>query len=152
MEGMIHLLDTDMVIYMIRGLKPSRRQAGRQRAQELVDRCKQAQAAGDAIGLSAITVSELEFGARQSDGYEDEIAAVQKVLTPFEIYDYDTVFCPPHYGRIRHELETKGITIGSMDLLIAAHALALDATLVSNNLAHFSRIEGLKTANWLAAH
>jgi tRNA(fMet)-specific endonuclease VapC len=40
------------------------------------------------------------------------------------------------------------VTIGSMDLLIAAHALALDATLVSNNLAHFSRVTGLKTANW----
>ncbi len=52
-------------------------------------------------------------------------------------------------GRIRHELETKGVTIGSMDLVIAAHALALDATLISNNLAHFSRIGNLMTANWL---
>ena len=61
----------------------------------------------------------------------------------------DAIVCPSHYGRIRHELETEGVTIGSMDLLIAAHALALDATLVSNNLAHFSRVRGLKTVNWL---
>src|SRR6266851_7448898 len=94
------------------------------------------EAAGDSVGLSAVTVSELEFGARNSRQYESEIAAVRKVLTPFDVYDYDSVTCPAHYGRIRHELETKGVTIGSMDLLIAAHALALDATLVSNNVAH----------------
>ncbi len=148
---MIHLLDTDMLIYLIRGLKSSRRPAQRQRAQELVHRCRRLQSAGDAVGLSAVTISELEFGARASGQYDSEMAAVRKVLTPFEIYDYDAVSCPPHYGRIRHELENKGATIGSMDLLIAAHALALDATLVSNNVAHFSRVKGLKTVNWLVA-
>ena len=72
------------------------------------------------------------------------------MLTPFEIYDYDAVLCPLHYGRIRHALEANGGTIGAMDLLIAAHALALDATLVSNNLTHFARVPGLKVANWLS--
>jgi tRNA(fMet)-specific endonuclease VapC len=146
---MIHLLDTDLLIFMIRGLKSSRRPAARQRAHELVRRCRQLQSAGDTVGLSAVTISELEFGARHSGQYESEMGAVRKVLTPFDIYDYDSVLCPPHYGRIRHELENQGATIGSMDLLIAAHALALDATLVSNNVAHFSRVKGLKTANWL---
>ncbi len=101
------------------------------------------------MGLSALTVSELEFGARNSSNYDPEISAVHKVLTPFEIYEYDGLTCPPHYGRIRRDLESNGLDIGSMDLLIAAHAFALDATLVSNNLAHFSRIADLKTANWL---
>ena len=146
---MIILLDTDMLIFMVRGLKSARRPAQRQRAQDLVERCRQTQTAGDSVGLSAVTVSELEFGARNSDQYETEIAAVRKLLVPFDIYDYDSVSCPSHYGRIRHELETQGVTIGSMDLLIAAHALALDATLVSNNLAHFSRVVGLRTSNWL---
>ncbi|HUY32921.1 MAG TPA: type II toxin-antitoxin system VapC family toxin [Pirellulales bacterium] len=146
---MIHLLDTDMLIFMIRGLKPGRRAAQRQRADELVERCRRAQAENDSVGLSAITVSELEFGARNSDRYEVEITAVHKVLSPFTIYDYDSVSCPRHYGRIRNELETQGVAIGSMDLLIAAHALALSATIVSNNLAHFSRVAGLQTANWL---
>ena len=82
-------------------------------------------------------------------GGEAEMAAVRQALTPFDFYDYDSIVCPPHYGRIRQELEARGVTIGSMDLLIAAHALGLDATLVSNNLAHFSRVAGLKTANWL---
>ena len=146
---MIHLLDTDILIFIARGLKSTRRPAQRQRAQELVEHCRQVQSTGDAVGLSAVTISELEFGARCSGQYQTEIMAVHKVVTPFEIYDYDSVSCPPHYGRVRQELETKGVTVGSMDLLIAAHALALDATLVSNNLAHFSRVAGLKTANWL---
>ena len=100
--------------------------------------------------MSAITVSELEYGARHSGDYDSEIAAVQKILAPFDVYDYDGVACPMHYGRIRQELETQGATIGSMDLLIAAHVIALEATLVSNNVAHFSRVRGLKIVNWLA--
>ncbi len=146
---MTYLLDTDMLIFMIRGLKSGKRPAQRQRAQQVIDRCREAQAAGDAVALSALTVSELEFGARLSADYEAEMAAVRKALTPFDLHDYDAIACPSHYGRIRHELETEGVTIGSLDLLIAAHALALDATLVSNNLAHFSRVRGLKTVNWL---
>jgi tRNA(fMet)-specific endonuclease VapC len=146
---MIHLLDTDLLIYMIRGLKSARRPSQRQRALALAERCRSIQTAGDSVGLSAVTVSELEFGARNSGQDDTEIAAVRKVLLPFDIYDYDSVSCPAHYGQIRHELETKGVAIGSMDLLIAAHAIALDATLVSNNLAHFSRVTGLRTANWL---
>jgi len=146
---MIFLLDTDTVIYIARGLKPKRRPAQRSRALELVDHCRQMQATGHKVGLSALTISELEFGACNSGQYEAEMTALRKLLTPFSIYDYDSVSCPAHYGRIRHELETRGVVIGSMDLLIAAHALALDATLVSNNLAHFSRVTGLQTANWV---
>ena len=145
---MIYLLDTDILIFMVRGLKPGRRQGQRQRAWELVERCRQAQAAGDTVGLSAVTISELEFGAQNSTDYETEIAAVHKVLVPFDLFDYSAVLCAPQYGRIRHHLDRKGQTFGSMDLLIAAHALALDATLVTNNLAHFSRVPGLKTVNW----
>jgi tRNA(fMet)-specific endonuclease VapC len=73
---------------------------------------------------------------------------VRKLLTPFEILDYDGVTCPPHYGRVRHELEEAGRPIGAMDLMIAAHALALGATLVTNNLGHFRRITGLKVTQW----
>jgi tRNA(fMet)-specific endonuclease VapC len=100
------------------------------------------------VGLSAVTVSELELGARASGQYDPEIQAVRKLLTPFDIYDYDCVACPHYYGRIRHELETRGATIGAIDLLIAAHSLALAATLVSNYMAHFARVTGLTAVNW----
>ena len=146
---MIYLLDTDMLIYMVRGLKSVKQPKNQLRAQALVERCRKTQAAGDSVGLSAVTVSEMEFGARASGRYDAERQAVRKLLIPFEIYDYDGVSCPHHYGRIRHELETRGAGIGAMDLLIAAHSLALGATLVSNNLAHFSRVKGLTAVNWL---
>jgi len=133
---------------MVRGLKTTKRPA-RQRAEHLAKKCQQVWSEGDTIGLSAITVSEMEFGARRSGDYEAELMAYKKVESPFAVYDYDVTNCPSHYGRIRHELESKGLTIGALDMLIAAHALALGATIVSNNAAHFSRVSGLKTVNWL---
>jgi len=146
----IYLLDTDTLIFTIRGLKSTRRPAHSRRAQGVVARCRETGSGGDSVGVSAVTVSELEFGARKGGRYETEMGAVRKLLAPFEIYDYDSISCPPYYGRIRYELEAKGVPIGSMDLLIAAHALALDAILVSNSLAHFSRVPDLKTANWIS--
>jgi tRNA(fMet)-specific endonuclease VapC len=147
---MTYLLDTDTLIFLIRGLKTPRSIHHRQ-ATSLVERCRKAQADGHSVGLSAVTVSELEFGARHGDRYEDEISAVRKILAPFDIHDYDALASPVHCGRIRHELDSAGQTIGSMDLLIAAHALALDATLVTNNEAHFNRVSNLKVVNWLKA-
>ncbi len=70
------------------------------------------------VGLSAVTVSELEFGAYKSGGHNTEIVAVRRILTRFEVFDYDGATCPSHYGRVRHELERAGQTIGgAMDLL-----------------------------------
>jgi tRNA(fMet)-specific endonuclease VapC len=145
---MIYLLDTDMLIYMIRGHKTSARRQVRERARHLVERCRQAQDEGHAVGVSAITVSELDFGARKSGRYEKESAAIAKILAPLETYDYDAVDCAAPYGYIRHTLEEAGQAIGAMDLLIGAHALSLDATLVTNNLTHFRRVPGLKFTNW----
>jgi tRNA(fMet)-specific endonuclease VapC len=145
----LFLLDNDTVIFMLRGLKaPPRQRARRDKALAIVARCRAAQAHGDIVGLSAITVSELEFGASKGGDYDTEIAAVRKLLTPFEVFDYDGIGCPPHYGRVRRELEQAGHPIGAMDLLIAAHALALGATLVTNNLGHFRRISGLAVTQW----
>jgi tRNA(fMet)-specific endonuclease VapC len=137
---------------MIRGLKKVAQEPPQpetyQHALRLVERCRQAQREAHSVGLSAISVSELEFGARKSGRYEAEMEAVRKILMPFDIYDYDGVSCAYHYGNVRHQLESKGQPIGAMDLFIAAHALSLDATLVTNNESHFSRIEGLKLAYW----
>jgi predicted nucleic acid-binding protein len=63
--GMIYLLDTDTLIYMVRGLKASACRQVRERAADLVARCRRAQKEGHVAGVSAITVSELEFGARK---------------------------------------------------------------------------------------
>ncbi len=147
---MIFLLDTDTLIAAIRGLK-SAKPAERKRAEAVVSRCRQALAKGDRVVVSAITVSELEYGACRSGQYSAEIAAVQKILAPFEVADYDAVLCPLHYGQIRQELEVQGTSIGGMDLMIATHGVALGATVVTNNVAHFSRVSGLQVVNWLPA-
>jgi tRNA(fMet)-specific endonuclease VapC len=151
---MIFLLDTDTLIYMVRGLKNPFPKNPRQRerleaANRAAARCRQHQAEGSAVGLSAITVAELEYGARYSGDYQREIAAVRKILTPFAIYTFDATDCAEHYGEVRYQLETAGATIGAMDLLIAAHAKALGATLITNDTAHFSRVAGLKCENWI---
>ena len=152
---MIYVLDTDIMIFVVRGLKTKRRTkhhlAMRQQAQRLVERCKQAQSVGDAVGVSAITVSELEYGAQRSDRYKTEIKAVRQILVPFDLYDYDAVACAEYYGRIRYEIETAGMTIGALDLFIAAHALSLNATLVTNNERHFRRVSSLTVENWAKA-
>ena len=146
---MIYMLDTDIMIFILRGVKaPPRQRARRDKALAIVDRCRQSQANGDTIAVSAITVSELEFGAHNSADYDTEIAAVRKLLAPFQAIDYDGVHCPQQYGRVRHELEQLGQAIGAMDLLIAAHAVAASATLVTNNISHFRRITGLTVEQW----
>jgi|SRR5665213_180891 len=152
---MICLLDTDTFIYMVRGLKMAAPGNERQRerlyvAGKIAAHCRRQQSLGHEIGLSSISVAELEYGARRSGNYEKEIAAVRKILLPFVCYEFDATACAESYGVVRHVLESAGKTIGAMDLLIAAHALALPATLVTNDTAHFSRVPELKCANWTA--
>ena len=150
---MIYMLDTDAVIFLARGSKSTRPRQQRERARLLASRCQKAQLEGDIVGLSAITISELEYGARYRYGghYETEISLIRRLTGPFERFDFDALSCPERYGQARHDLEQRGKTIGAFDLLIAAHALALHATLVTNNIAHFSRVAGLSTENWLAS-
>ena len=150
---MTYLLDTDTLVFMVRGLKNVASKNERQRdrfrlAGKIVAHCRRQQSLGNEIGLSAVTVAELEYGAHHSGDYEREIAAVRKILMPFVCHGFDATACAECYGGIRHALEVAGKTIGAMDLLIAAHALALQATLVTNDTAHFSRVPGLKCANW----
>lgn len=145
---MIYVLDSDTLIFLIRGLKKARPSSARTRAERLLHRCRRTQGQGHTVGLSAITVSELEFGARNSGHYDQEIAAVQKIVMPFGVFSYDPVDCPRHYGVIRHALESAGEPIGAMDLLIAAHVLALDGTLVTNNRQHFERVPDLRVVCW----
>jgi tRNA(fMet)-specific endonuclease VapC len=149
---MIYMLDTDILIFMIRAL----RSGGRNRkitaqGNQLVARCCERQAAGHAVGLSAITVSEVECGALAGEDPKADLAAIRKVLTPFDLFDYDAVRCPEHYACLRADLEAQGPPIGSMDMLVAAHSLALGATLVTNNTRHFARVANLAVENWLTA-
>jgi tRNA(fMet)-specific endonuclease VapC len=150
---MNYLLDTDTLVYLVRGLKITTPKNERQndrvrRAKRIVARSRRSQEGGDAVSLSAITVAELEYGARKSGDYATEIAAVRKILAPFLTADFDPTNCAEHYGAVRHTLEIAGATIGAMDMLIASPAKALGATLVTNNLSRFARIAGFSCENW----
>ena len=153
---MTYLLDTDTVIYLMRGLKitearSGRREQRRARGQRIFNRARKRESSGHEVALSAVTVAELEFGARKSGDYAREIEVVHRVLTPFTLLDFDAHDCASHYGEIRYALETAGKTIGSLDMLIAAHALAASATLITNNTAEFDRVPGLTVENWAKA-
>ena len=149
---MIFLLDTNTLIHTVRGLKKALPHNERHRelyrkAEKVVDRCRHEQSLGHEVGLSAITVAELEYGARHSGNYEKEMASVRKILMPFMLYEFDAVDCAESYGRVRHALEFKGKSVGAMDLLIAAHALALSARLVTSDT-DFARVPDLQCENW----
>jgi len=93
-------------------------------------------------------LSELEYGAAKSARPAQNKICLLEFLAPLEIISYDDV-AAQEYGKIRTYLEQQGTPIGSMDMLIAAHALSLDCTLVTNNEREFSRVPSLKIENWV---
>lgn len=102
------------------------------------------------IGISWITLAELEFGVAKSQHQEKNEAALDEFVLPLEIATFNRETARV-YGRIRAALENKGTPIGSLDTMIGAHALALGVTLATNNTREFSRIKGLTVVDWLGA-
>lgn len=150
---MTYLLDTDTTILMMRGLSIAAPKTDRQRERQetgrrIIGACRAHAAKGDLIGLSAITIAELEFGVCGADDPELERERMGRILAPFARFDFGADEPAHHYGQVRSALEAKGQSIGPNDLLIAGHALALSATLVTNNIKEFKRVKGLKHANW----
>ncbi len=131
---MKYLLDTNICIYLIRQRPTS------------VIREMARQQVGD-VGLSSITVAELHYGVAKSTQVERNQSALEQFLAPLIIVDFDAAAATA-YGAVRALLERRGTPIGSLDTLIAAHALSLDVTLVTNNKREFSRVPRLKLTNW----
>lgn len=144
----VYLLDTDSMVFLIRGQKARSATGVRNKAQRILSRIRDAVGRGDCVAISAITRAELEYGAAKAVDPDRERAALDLVLVPFEEFAFDALACARDYGAVRATLEEAGKTIGAMDLLIAAHARALTATLVTNNQRHFTRVDGLRTENW----
>ncbi|NQX00836.1 PIN domain-containing protein [bacterium] len=150
---MIRMLDTDTFILLLRGTALVRPSSAREKsvaatAKRIRDRCRKETGEGWRVGLSAISLAELEYGLRASGRYEAKRPALQQVLLPFESFSFDPVDCVHHYGKVRATLEAAGKTIGPLDLLIAAHALALEATLITHNTREFKRVPGLNIDDW----
>lgn len=131
---MRYLLDTNICIYIAKR-KPSGVLA---RLQQL--------RLGD-IGMSVVTYLELVYGAWRSEQVETNLARLEQLrhLIPVQSLGADV---GRYYGRLRAELERKGVPIGAYDLMIAAHALSLGLTLVTNNVREFARVDGLRLDNW----
>jgi len=131
---MKYLMDTNICIYLIKK-KPLK----------VLEKLNQIPLTE--VGISAITLSELEYGVEKSSFPEQNRIALLEFLSIFNIYDYNET-AALEYGIIRSHLERKGLLIGSLDLLIAAHAKSLNLILVTNNVKEFKRVPALKTENW----
>ncbi len=131
---MIFMLDTDICIYIIKR-KPAS-------VLKRLESLKPGQ-----LAMSAITFAELMNGAKKSQHVEANLAKLNALGEQLDIRPFDKQ-AAVSYGDVRSALEKKGETIGGNDLLIAAHALSLGWTLVTNNEREFSRVEGLKMENW----
>jgi tRNA(fMet)-specific endonuclease VapC len=129
------MLDTNICIYLIKQQPPS-----------VLERFL-SHPVGD-IGISSITVAELEYGASKSRHAAKNRIALDEFVSPLDVTSFDCEAAAV-YGRIRAALEAKGTPIGAMDLLIAAHALSLGVRLVTNNAREFRRVPGLKVENWV---
>lgn len=132
---MKYLLDTDICIYIIR-----------EQPKRVVERFRRLRS-GD-VGLSSIALAELAFGAAYGKSPRNR-ERLETFIAPLSILDFDQEAALA-YGALRAELFRHGAPIGPLDMLIAAHALALDVTLVTNNEREFKRVAGLRIENWTA--
>ena len=132
---MKYLLDTNICIYIIKKRPP--RVFHKLTEIDISD-----------VGISSITLSELEYGVEKSQFPERNRIGLLEFLSPVEIYGYDDS-AAKEYGIIRAKLEKKGAIIGSLDMLIAAHAISLGLILITNNENEFKKVPKLKIENWV---
>lgn len=99
------------------------------------------------IGICSVVAAELAYGVAKSNSPRNRMA-LEMFLAPLTILPFDEAAIWA-YGDLRASLERKGTPIGSLDTMIAAHALSHQATLITNNTAEFSRVPGLQVENWV---
>lgn len=131
---MKYLLDTNVCIFLIKR-KPASVLARFQRLSP------------DDVGISSVTLAELRYGADKSERPQQNHAALDAFLVPLSVADFDSQ-AADCYGRIRADLERRGMPIGPLDTMIAAQSLVLGVALVTGNTSEFSRVSGLKVEDW----
>jgi tRNA(fMet)-specific endonuclease VapC len=130
---MPYLFDTDICIHILRKRSPA-----------VIDRFGSLQP-GDAA-MSVITYLELMHGAWKTS-QPVNVSAVEGLAEVISVHPLAPDVAE-HYARLRSELERAGTLIGPLDMLIAAHALSLNLTLVIGNVREFNRVKGLRVENW----
>jgi len=129
------LLDTNICIHVINA-----------RPQAVLKRFRQYRM-GE-IGICSVVAAELAYGVAKS-GSSRNRQALEMFLSPLNICPFDEAAVWA-YGELRADLERRGTPIGSLDTMIAAHALSQQAALVTNNTREFARVPGLHLENWVA--
>jgi len=130
-----YMMDTDMCIYLKNRRPP-----------EIAERFQQLQTGS--VVISLITYGELYNGAMKSRESKAALNNLQRLSERIPVQSMSTEVAQ-HYGEIRSYLEKRGTPIGGNDLWIAAHAIALNLTLITNNTREFKRVPKLKFENWL---
>ena len=130
---MRYLLDTSICIEMIRGRLP----------EVALDHLFPP---GNA-GISSITLAELRYGVAKSSDPGRNLMALAHVVSQLVVVPFDDDSAAT-YGKLRADIESQGMVIGPLDMLIAAHALSLGVALVTGNEREFSRVPGLRVENW----
>ena len=134
---MRYMLDTNICVYLIR--KKPRDIRTKFEQYPITD-----------FGISTITLAELTYGVAKSRATAQNRAALDQFLIPLTILDFDTA-ASTQYGVVRTALEALGLPIGAMDLLIAAHALSQNLTVVTNNVREFRQVPGLQVEEWFSS-
>jgi len=130
---LIYMLDTNICIYVINS-----------RPAIVLERFR-LERLGDIV-ISSVTAAELTFGVAKSGSVRNR-QALEMFLSTLEILPFDESAIW-HYGDLRTDLERRGQPIGTLDTMIAAHALTTNTILVTNNTREFERVPGLRLENW----
>ncbi len=128
-----YMLDTNIVIYTIKNRPEKVRKVFKRHAGQMA--------------ISAITLGELVYGAEKSARPERNLADVEGFAARLDVMPFDEA-AAFHFGQLRAELAKKGKSIGPYDQMIAGHARSLGLILVTNNVAEFKRVPGLRIENW----
>ena len=132
---MRYMLDTNICSYVLRSRPPS-------------VKARFDEAGDGALAISAVVLAELLYGAAR----HPEAVAIRReiadLVSRLAVLPWDEV-AAEDYGALRAALEKAGTPLGAMDMMIAAHARSAGLTLVSNDVRHFDRVEGLSVANWV---
>jgi tRNA(fMet)-specific endonuclease VapC len=132
----VYLLDTDILIYSLKG-------------HEIVQQHLRSHL-NDSIQISSVTLMELYYGAYKSQKVESNLAKVRKIENSLEIKPVNQEQVEV-FGLLKAKLEAEGTPLDDFDLILAATALSHNLILVTNNERHFKRIDGLRIENWTRA-
>ena len=132
----MYLLDTNICIFLLNG------KSGYERIVAKMDGLQRG-----TVMVSSISAAELQYGVWASQRRNDNLLRLERFLAEFEVLAFDERAART-YGQARATLRESGTPIGPLDTLIAGHALAIGATLITNNLREFRRVPGLIAEDW----